>query len=249
MVRSGGSSGDSSSFELATQPTPPTPLGRDDESDTELYTITVLTAVYILHERNGMRASCLKLRVPFELRDVYEGRTKALEFDAVGPDGVSLVRERVRVPLGAALETHRFTGAGDHSPFTNMARGDLEVAVEVASHPLFHVDTVLERSDLFATVPVSLYDFYYGRSLELRLPDRAGTEVRAWYRGADVSFDSVESGGAFGPHQTLFEGAGLPRPDGGRGDLYVYPQLRLPTLSPSRLRNPLIRVFLRVLFG
>jgi len=137
-------------------------------------------------------------------------------------------------------------------------RGDVRVHVRLStdprSSPSFSMqpDTVLFPSDLHANVAVSLRGYYMGETVYVDLPSSAGDTVRAEYVGGG---DDEASGRGDRRRQVrVYKGRGLPylsgeprTPIAGRGDLYVFMDVLLPTLGIDRLSDPDVQGALKLL--
>lgn len=106
--------------------------------------------------------------------------------------------------------------------------GDLYVAVQVASHPLFR----REGDDVHVVVPISIDEAALGARIEVPSPE-GGAKVR------------VPPGTQSGQRFRLRERGAAPARGGRRGDLVVEVRLMLPTLLDERSKE-LLREFGRI---
>lgn len=216
----------------------------------------VLTAAFTLHVLDGKGFST-HLDVEVTLEDVFLGRTKQVSYIAYDTYGVGRAAGlAVRLveyhsPDGDTVRV--YPGAGDDSPWARahgVARGDAVVHLRVAPHPHIHVDRILNPYDLHATLVVSLYDYYYGRTFELAHVD--GRKLRVPYapRGRDSTCSS-SAAEKQKPNCVILEGEGLPFYRGHaalRGALVVYFDVCLPAIPPADLDNVAHWYVLRKLF-
>ncbi|WAC28132.1 J domain-containing protein [Ancylobacter sp. SL191] len=156
------------------------------------------------------RGNDIDITVPVPLETVVEG----------GPVKVHLPNGRVmevKIPARVA-EGHRMRmkGQGEPSAFGGTP-GDAYVVVAYAPHRLFKV----EGADLRADVPLPLAQAVLGG--KLRVPTLKGEvelSLPAW----------TDSGRTF-----RLRGKGLPKPDGGDGDLLATVRIALPAERDSEL--------------
>ena len=117
---------------------------------------------------------------------------------------------KVRVPKGAT-EGQRLRLAGQGGKGFNGGRdGDLWITIALQPHPLFRVD----GHDLYIDLPLAPWEAVLGTTVDL--PTLAGA-VRL----------KVPPGTQAGKQLRLAR-RGLPRPDGGEGDLFALVQLVVP---------------------
>lgn len=116
---------------------------------------------------------------------------------------------RVRIPPGVADGGKvRLRGQGARSG-TNMA-GDLVLTVRVGEHKWFRREGI----DLHLDVPVTLSEAWHGASIKIPTPDgEVALKIPA----------KTQSG-----RKLRLKGKGAHKRDGGRGDLFVHIQVRLP---------------------
>jgi curved DNA-binding protein len=149
------------------------------------------------------------LTIPLE--DVYRGGKKTVDID--GPSGHR--RYDVKIPRGVRSgERIRLAGQGIGR---GKAKGDLYLTIEIAPHSTFRV----EGDDLAVAVPIDAWDAALG--CRMPVPTLEG-EVQM----------TVPAGQSSGQRLRL-KGKGLPRRDGGEGDLYVELRIVVPkTLTPEQ---------------
>ena len=117
---------------------------------------------------------------------------------------------RVRIPAGVNDGGKvRLRGQGGHSP--GLEAGDLVLTVRVAEHPLFR----REGDDLHLTLPITISEAWKGAAIRVPTPQgEVSLKIPA----------RVQGGG-----KLRLKGKGVPKRDGGKGDLIVHVQIRLPT--------------------
>lgn len=130
----------------------------------------------------------------------------------------------VKIPAGTqAGDQIRLKGQGHPSPAGGPA-GDALVTIQLARHPVF----TPEGSTLRLTLPVTLYEAVLGA--KVRAPTLEGA--------VELSVPANSSGG-----RTLrLKGKGLPKKDGGRGDLMISLRIALPEQADADL-EALMRVW------
>lgn len=245
-------------------------LGSEDElcacEQTRMCVNFVILASYLTQQSNGGRMNPVSLTLDVTLEDLYEARVKQITFTTL--DGLGNPRrKKVRTCLRNHRDKYVYPAQGDESPFVNMKPGDVVVTLNVLPHPTFQIDQVLSRNDLFTTLPVNLYDFYYGARLRLDLPNSDAFPSRTRY----IDYDQT----AAQRRQVVLPGDGLPgdafaapSSDGSdvvdtdadiettqtkaarnrRGDVYVYFDIVLPSLSKAKLDSFFTRFMMRFLF-
>ncbi|HEY6879518.1 MAG TPA: DnaJ C-terminal domain-containing protein, partial [Polyangiales bacterium] len=116
---------------------------------------------------------------------------------------------RVRIPAGVENGGKvRLRGQGAQAG--TAAAGDIVLTVHVGEHKLFR----REGQDLHVDVPVTLLEAWNGASIKVPTPDgEVSLKIPA----------RVQSGG-----KLRLKGKGMPKRGGGRGDLFVHVQVRLP---------------------
>src|SRR5437870_2538607 len=141
-------------------------------------------------------------------------------------DSVKGAEKRVRLPTGRELNVRippgvtagqqiRLKGQGEtaqgHRP------GDLLITVSIAPHPFFKVD----GSDLRIDLPITLYEAVLGG--KVRVPT-LGSAV-------ELSIPKNTSSG----RNFRLKGKGLPKANGGTGDLFVTTRIMLPDGNDAEL--------------
>jgi curved DNA-binding protein len=156
-----------------------------------------------------------------QLEDSYRGSKKTVEF--TGPD--SRRRYDVKIPKGIRSgEKIRLGGQGRSAPGSRGTPGDLYVTIEIAPHPTFEV----EGDDLVVKVPVDAWDAALGAKLEV--PTLDGQVTMTLPRG-------LSSG-----QRLRLKGKGMPRREGGTGDLFA----ELKIVVPGKLTAEQERLFQRL---
>ena len=140
-------------------------------------------------------------------------------------EGLKAAKAEVQVPIPPGLEDGmvlRVSGQGEPSA-RGGTRGDLDVEVRVAEHPLFH----REGADLVVVAPVPLSTAALGGEVEV--PSLSG-----------VNTVKVPAGTPPG-RRIRVRGEGLPHPNrrASRGDLYVVISLDMPESPGRRVREAL----------
>jgi curved DNA-binding protein len=117
---------------------------------------------------------------------------------------------RVRIPAGVSDGGKvRLRGQGGQTP--GLEPGDLVLTIRVGEHPLYR----REDDDLHLTLPITVGEAWKGASIKVPTPQgEVSLKIPA----------RVQSGG-----KLRLKGKGVPKRDGGRGDLIVHVQIRLPT--------------------
>jgi hypothetical protein len=223
----------------------------EEDVDPRLCAAFIVTAMYVLHSSNGFKADDISLTLDVDLEDLYAPVTKRVTYAAFDADG-RRVRKKIRVCLADWKEEYVFEGRGDKSPFDNMAPGNVIVRLNVLPHPVFHIDSIFSKYDIICTVPVTLYDYYYGRRVFVCPPSPKQQQKRRRYY---VAYDHEASRS----RQSVIRGAGLPmccppelhaeKTVFDRGDIYVFFEIRLPEIPRPKLGNFMTRLFIRSIFG
>jgi hypothetical protein len=176
----------------------------------------------------------------------------------------------VLVPITADTvhaQEYVFSEVGHDALFEGMTRGDIRVAVRVKPHPVYNIDSVVSQYDLHATIPVSIRDYYYGRTVKLPPLARGDAELVLRYEPSSTIENSLGEG-SLDTHRRcvhLLRGHGLPRDsepevhylldddssntNNDRGDLYVFFDLTLPCIPQRVLSKPHVRMFFEMVFG
>src|SRR5438067_1167407 len=154
--------------------------------------------------------------------DVNVAMTVSLE------ESVKGVEKRVRLPTGKELNVKippgvtagqqiRLKGQGETAP--GHRPGDLLITVNIAPHPFFKVD----GSDLRLDLPITLYEAVLGG--KVRVPT-LGSAV-------ELSIPKNTSSG----RNFRLKGKGLPKANGGTGDLFVTTRIMLPDGNDAELET------------
>jgi hypothetical protein len=215
-------------------------------------------AVYVACE--AMRRTTafdVEIDLDVSLDDLYHGRTKKVVLQVLRArdrtvGGFRRTRQTVLVCLLQGARDRavadgpplRFAGVGDDPPSALIGgpagtRGDVVVRVRLRlDGAAMRPDPVLWPCDLHASVSVPLSARY--RGADVRLGHPGGQDACARYRGQwDEGGDDEEPTGAGTRQVRVLEGWGLPyRADTeagsrGRGDLYVFMDVRMPSI-PAR---------------
>jgi hypothetical protein len=119
------------------------------------------------------------------------------------------------VGLGALCHTYTLYGLGSELYYNGATLfGNIEVVLNIATHPLYHIDMVCFPHDIHATIYVSLEDYFRGRFFCIPHPSGHEREyIMAYYDcGKNVHVE---------------KGQGLR----GLGDIYLHFELVLPKIS------------------
>src|SRR5436190_8041915 len=145
------------------------------------------------------------------LEDAVKGAEKRVRL----PNGKEL---NVRIPAGVtAGQQIRLKGQGESAP--GHRPGDVLITVSVAPHPFFKVD----GSDLRIDLPITLYEAVLGG--KVRVPT-LGSAV-------ELSIPKNTSSG----RTFRLKGKGLPKANGGTGDLFVTTRIMLPDGNDAELET------------
>jgi len=144
-----------------------------------------------------------EIEVTFE--EAMQGVEKVLSITE-GEENRSI---RVRIPAGVTDGGKvRLRGQGAHG--RTAVAGDLVLTVRVAEHKLFR----REGSDLHIDVPITIGEAWRGANIKVPTPDgEVSLKIPA----------KVQSGG-----KLRLKGKGATQRGGGRGDLFVHVQIRVP---------------------
>lgn len=175
-----------------------------------------------LQERPAQQKSNdVSYTLPLTIEELYKGKTKKLMIQRTVFNGTEHVQEDVRftvatVPGMRNGQVLTFAGIADHVQGEEAA--DVLVTLSVSPHDTFTIDGF----DLMYTADVSLLDAYdLDHSVEL-----PSGKYRLRYKNLDKPLYLVENIRA--------PGLGMPKTDGGFGDLVVSFDLQLPSsLSPE----------------
>lgn len=130
----------------------------------------------------------------------------------------------VSIPPGVADGARLRLPEGGNAGRRGGAHGDLVLVVEVEAHPFYR----REGDDLHCMLPVTMAEAALGAHVETPTPDGAvNIEIPA----------GTQTGQRF-----RLRKRGLPRPDGGRGDLWVEVKVVIPAVTDARSRQLLQEV-------
>ena len=167
-----------------------------------------------------MRGQDYEVTVELTLEQAYHGTEVTLNLATTETDPSGALRRvsrpvTVRIPRGVTDgQKMRVPGRGGAGVGTG-AVGDLYLHIRLKPHPLFKPN----GHDLYLKLPVTPWEAALGASVEV--PTLSG-RVRV----------KVPAGVSAGQSLRL-AGKGLPKPDGGYGDLYAVVQVVVPpSLSP-----------------
>jgi len=167
------------------------------------------------------RGQDFEITVPISLEDAYRGTEVSLDLTTttIGEDG-RLHREpkrvRARIPKGPTEgQVLRLPGQGGKG--TNGGPdGDVYVHIALEPHPLYKV----HGRDLYIDLPLAPWEAVLGTTAEIPT------------LGGKVNL-KVPPGTRVG-QQLRLSGRGLPRPDGGAGDLYALVHVAVPPAASER---------------
>lgn len=166
------------------------------------------------------------LTINASLDELYHAKIKKIVV-RVSRDGVFK-----SVPLYISLLNYQseyvFKGMGDEK------KSDIVVKLIIEDHPLFKIDNLITRYDMYIERDISLYEYYMGLQYEINSIDnkKLFIEKRDFASGSMVH---------------VIKGAGLPYSTDGnqltRGDLLVFFRLVLPKKEPKKIRRVLKKYF------
>jgi curved DNA-binding protein len=168
--------------------------------------------------RSGRRGRDVEVAAQLSIEDAARGTEVTIE---VPGQGVAAASRKVhaRIPKGAT-DGHKLRVAGKGMPGTgNAPPGDLYITVLLKPHPTFRAD----GHDLLLELPITPSESVLGASVEiptlegkvkLRIPPHAQSGQRL-----------------------RLAGRGLPKPDGGNGDLLVQLRIATPAMPSERERK------------
>ena len=158
------------------------------------------------------------------LEQVYHGgevelRVELPDYDANGLPHRVPRTFRINLPKGAS-DGQRLRLPGKGGPGMNGGKpGDLYVALSLAPHPLFQVN----GRDLSIDLPLAPWEAVLG------------AKVRIPTLGGDVELN-IQPGTTTGRKLRLAK-RGLPKADGGAGDLFAVVRIEVPTVTTARERD------------
>jgi curved DNA-binding protein len=176
-----------------------------------------------------MPGSSQEAELTVSLADVYHGATKAISLQTYEADARGQVRPvtrtlQVKIPPGVTDgAVIRLAGQGEKGVGE---AGDLLLRIRIAPDPRFRV----EGHDLHTSVAVSPWEAALGAKIPVRMVD--GT--------ASLSIPKSSQNGK----KLRLRGKGLPKRDGGAGDIFVELELRMPdhlTQEEERLLSEIAR--------
>ena len=136
-------------------------------------------------------------------------------------------------------KTYVFPGQGDENEAGD--RGDVVVRLRLLPSACFEVDTIVSECDLHYTLKVPFFDYLYGNTYDIQHLD--GTAIACEYPAQSGKRVHVEGGKGL-----LKKNECIDRNESERGDLYVFYEVSMPTVSQDRLGNPVTKMVLRKLF-
>ena len=174
-------------------------------------------------ERIRMPGHDYEVTVHISLEEAYRGTEVGLQLTVPEYDENGFLHRvprafKVRIPKGAT-DGQRLRVAGKGGRGVNRGRdGDLYLNIALHPHPLFRVS----GHDLYLDLPLAPWEAVLGATVEM--PTLAGP-VRL----------KVPSGTHAGQQLRLAQ-RGLPKPKTGVGDLFVIPQIVVPTVTSEHER-------------
>ncbi|HKV95909.1 MAG TPA: DnaJ C-terminal domain-containing protein [Gammaproteobacteria bacterium] len=162
-----------------------------------------------------------EVSVPISLADAYHGTQVNLdlslpEYDAQGVPHRTPHTFKARIPKGAS-DGQRLRVPGKGGKGLNGGNdGDLYLNISLRPHHLFRV----AGHDVYLDLPLAPWEAALGTSVELPTP---GGPVRL----------KIQPGASSG-RQLRLPGRGLPRPQGGAGDLFAIVQIVMPAALNQR---------------
>ncbi|CAF0694018.1 DnaJ C-terminal domain-containing protein [Candidatus Methylacidithermus pantelleriae] len=165
------------------------------------------------------RGRDLEADILVSLEEVLRGGTRTVRVRFPSSQGRTIERVyQVRIPPGVR-EGQRIRLPGQGEPGRgNAPSGDLYLRVRLERHPVFQVGD----SDLYCELPIAPWEAVLGGKAELQSLD-GKIELK------------IPPGSQAGSRLRL-PGLGLPRPEGGRGDLYVTLRVVVPEKVTAKER-------------
>ena len=155
-----------------------------------------------------MRGADIHYRLPVDFLEAVNGATRRVTL----PDGSTF---DLTVPAGASDgRVLRLPGKGEPG-FGGGPAGDVLIELEVRPHRLFRRD----GDDIRLDLPISLTEAVLGGKVEVPTP--TGPVTMTVPKGANTG------------NVMRLRGKGVPRPEGGHGDMYVELQVVLPENDPE----------------
>lgn len=167
------------------------------------------------HAARPMRGHDFEVAVPITIEEAYAGTQIDLDLNIPEYDEQGRLRRvpqafRARIPKGATQgQRLRLPGKGGRG-FNGGRSGDLYLDISLRPHALYRPN----GHDLYLDLPLAPWEAVLGTSVEVPTP---GGRVRL----------KVPAGTAAG-QQLRLPRRGLPKPQGGAGDLYAIVQIVVP---------------------
>lgn len=174
---------------------------------------------------------CIQLTINVTLEDLYMKRIKKLVLNRFRNG--SSEKKVLYLSLYNYDNEYCFENQGDE--ISAGVYGNVIVSLSILEHKLFSVD-VIDKYDIWTEVDTSLYEFYYGKTVQLKYLD--GTEKTLSFDGFKDQNDMVKQ----------VKGMGLPFYDEDEdlemhGDLYIRFILKIKPISQENLqRNDVVTV-------
>lgn len=177
------------------------------------------------------RLSCREprvVRVTVTMGELYDACVKRIEYTRIGLDGIRSEREVLFLELLDYRSEYVIPNKGDNG-------GDLHLIVDVCADDEYRLDDLEEphRVDLHRGARISIFEYYYGVSRHLRLPNGEEIELSDFVPRRDGTVRVIPE-------------RGLPREGGDvrRGDLYVVYDVDLGMHDPPESdREEVRRIF------
>lgn len=173
--------------------------------------------------RRPMPGRDFEVAVPITIEEAYEGTQIDLDLNIPEYDEQGRLRRvphafRARIPKGATQgQRLRLPGKGGRG-FNGGRNGDLYLDISLRPHPLYRPN----GHDLYLDLPLAPWEAVLGTTVEVPTP---GGRVRL----------KVPASAAAG-QQLRLPRRGLPKPQGGAGDLYAIVQIVVPAAAGERER-------------
>lgn len=173
--------------------------------------------------RRPMPGRDFEVAVPITIEEAYEGTQIDLDLNIPEYDEQGRLRRvphafRARIPKGATQgQRLRLPGKGGRG-FNGGRNGDLYLDISLRPHPLYRPN----GHDLYLDLPLAPWEAVLGTTVEVPTP---GGRVRL----------KVPASTAAG-QQLRLPRRGLPKPQGGAGDLYAIVQIVVPAAAGERER-------------
>lgn len=182
-------------------------------------------------------AKDINISINVSLEDIYKKRIKKLVVSKRIKGG-TFVKKPLYISLCNYEKQYTFQGEGDEND--EGFAGDIVVTLDIADHPLFSVDTVIDPYDLWMEVDVTLYEYYYGKNVTY-------TDLAGNTQSVDITqlrfpdmLHRVDHGGLPYLDETTDEE--------GAGHLYIKCRLQLPKMDDATLNDAEFRVVVRKFF-